>query len=166
MSIITNEPKIDQDDINGIRKALEHRATWFYLLLAEAKKNGLDWETIGRPAIRACGGIHGKRIVDNCSDISDVRKFAEQFADETGQKVFEMETIKNDGDNLSLDFHYCPLVSAWKKLGCTDEEIVTLCDIAMDGDRGIISQCEGYCFELESTIAAGAPVCKIRIKKN
>ena len=30
---------------------------------------------------------------------------------------------------LYLDFHYCPLVKAWQKAGCTDEEIARLCDI-------------------------------------
>ena len=35
------------------------------------------------------------------------------------------------GDTLYLDFHYCPLVKAWQKAGCTDEEIARLCDIAM-----------------------------------
>ena len=34
-------------------------------------------------------------------------------------------------DSLYLDFHYCPLVKAWQKAGCTDEEIARLCDIAM-----------------------------------
>ena len=32
-------------------------------------------------------------------------------------------------DTLYLDFHYCPLVKAWQKAGCTDEEIARLCDI-------------------------------------
>ena len=49
--------------------------------------------------------------------------------------------IAPDG-TLYLDFHYCPLVKAWQKAGCTDEEIARLCDIAMCGDHGI-----GKCFD-------------------
>ena len=52
-----------------------------------------------------------------------------------------MEDTCEDG-KLSVDFHYCPLVAAWKKLGATDEECAVLCDIAMDGDRGICEKNE------------------------
>ena len=45
-----------------------------------------------------------------------------------------MEDACGDG-KLSVEFHYCPLVAAWKKLGASDEECAVLCDIAMDGDR-------------------------------
>jgi hypothetical protein len=54
------------------------------------------------------------------------------------------------------------LVSAWKKLGATSEEIEQLCDIAMDGDRGIAEQFADFGFSLGETIAAGDPVCQIR----
>ena len=52
------------------------------------------------------------------------------------RKVFEMDVIKSTDDELELHFHYCPLVKAWQKCGCSDEEIAMLCDIAMCGDRG------------------------------
>ena len=48
-----------------------------------------------------------------------------------------MDVLKSTDDELNIDFHYCPLVKAWQKAGCTDEEIATLCDIAMCGDHGI-----------------------------
>ena len=53
------------------------------------------------------------------------------------QLVFEMDVLKSTDDELNIDFHYCPLVKAWQKAGCTDEEIACLCDIAMCGDHGI-----------------------------
>ena len=48
-----------------------------------------------------------------------------------------MDNFVVDKDNLKVDFHYCALVSAWKKLGVDDAKIAKFCDIAMDGDRGI-----------------------------
>ncbi len=61
---------------------------------------------------------------------------------------------------------YCPLVKAWQKAGCSDEEIARLCDIAMCGDHGI-----GSCFdarlELPKAIAKGDDICALRyIKSN
>lgn len=68
-------------------------------------------------------------------------------------------------DTLYLDFHYCPLVKAWQKAGCTDEEITRLCDIAMCGDHGI-----GKCFdarlELPKAIAKGDDICALRYIKD
>jgi hypothetical protein len=166
MSKIVNKAKIDEPMINGIRNAIEHRATWFQLFLDEADKSGADMEKIGRAAIFKCGCFHGKeKMLKNCKNPKDMKEFLNVFADETGRKVFEMEVIENTEDKLSLDFHYCPLVAAWKKLGVDDDKLPLLCDIAMDGDRGIISQFDSYRFKLDGTIAAGDPVCRIRIDK-
>lgn len=76
-----------------------------------------------------------------------------------------METIEKDDDTLSIDFHYCPLVEAWKKLGLPQDEISALCDIAMDGDRGIIEGPGCLKFDLPKTIANGDDVCQIRITR-
>jgi hypothetical protein len=162
---IVNKPVLNDPVVNGIRNAIEHRATWFYLLLDEAEKNGTDLESTGRAAIYKCGCFHGMQKLESCRDAGDLREFLKVFADETGQKVFEMEMIENTEDNLSIDFHYCPLVAAWQKLGVSEEELPLLCDIAMEGDRGIVSQFPGYRFALDGVIAKGEPVCKIRISK-
>lgn len=162
---IVNKPVIDDPVVNGIRNAIEHRATWFYLLLSEAEKNGVDIEKMGRSAIYQCGCLHGKHKLENCRDTSDLREFMEVFADGTVRKVFEMEIIQNTKDKLSIDFHYCPLVEAWQKLGVSTDMLPLLCDIAMEGDRGIVSQFSGCSFQLDGTIAEGKSVCKIRISK-
>ena len=56
-------------------------------------------------------------------------------------------------------------MAAWKKLGLPEEELPELCDIAMDGDRGIISTFDQFTFNLGKTIAKGDDVCEIRIDK-
>ena len=165
MNNIVNKPVIDEPIVTAVRNAIEHRAIWYQLLLEEAKKNGADSEKIGRAAIYQCGCFHGREKLENCADPEDLREFLKVFADETTQKVFEMEIVKCTETCLSIDFHYCPLVAAWMKSGVEENDIPLLCDIAMDGDRGIISQFESYRFGLESTIANGDAVCKIRISK-
>lgn len=76
-----------------------------------------------------------------------------------------MEIRESDDKRLYIDFHYCPLVNAWLRLGLTKEDISELCDIAMDGDRGIISTYPKFTFELGKTIADGDDFCEIRINK-
>lgn len=55
-------------------------------------------------------------------------------------------------------------MKAWQKLGCTDEEIIRLCDIAMCGEGGIASA-YGAVRDLPRTIARGDPVCCLRFHK-
>jgi hypothetical protein len=148
--------------VREIRKAIEHRATWMYLLLKEARERGLDWNEFARPAIRATGAIHGGIKREKMDDPSSMQELSRTFAAGISRKVFEMEVVAADEGQYHLDFHYCPLVSAWKKLGATQEEIEQLCDIAMDGDRGIAQQFPDFDFSLGETIAGGHRVCQIR----
>jgi hypothetical protein len=65
MSTITNAPRRNYSVLKAIRGTLEHRATWLYLLLKEGEKKGIAWEDIGKPAIRACGTLHGIDCLQN-----------------------------------------------------------------------------------------------------
>lgn len=165
MTVITNKPTITEEKVLDIRNAIEHRATWMSLLMDEARKSGLDWDDFARKAIFNTGCFHGKDIAVKCTDISDLKKFAEVFADEAGKKIFERNVTELSDDRLSIEFHYCPLVSAWIKQGFSDEDIAKLCDIAMDGDRGIVSNFPSFQFELGKTIAQGNPVCELNFIK-
>lgn len=72
--------------------------------------------------------------------------------------------LESTDDKLIVDFGYCPLVAAWQKLGCSDDEIARLCDIAMEGDRGIGERFGGR-LELGGTIADGSGTCQVRFLK-
>ena len=80
------------------------------------------------------------------------------------QWVFEMKIRKNTPEVLAIDFHYCPLVKAWQKAGCSDEAISDLCDIAMCGDRGI-GEAYGGKLKLLKSIAKGDEVCRLYYHK-
>jgi len=147
--------------IGDLRAAFEHRATWFYLLIEEARKKGLG-EDFGREAIRSCGCFHGE---NKFTKTSDLEAFAKEFANENVIDIFEMEILKSTADELAIDFHYCPLVTAWQKFTNDESKIDRLCDIAMDGDRGIADVFSDFEFELGTTIAKGDKVCQIRFKK-
>ena len=158
--MITNKPTIKDEKTDDLRSAFEHRATWFYYLIDEAVKNGLDMD-FARKAIFRCGCFHGE---NNLPRTNDIKTFTDAFATEKVKNIFEMD-VKNTDKELSIDFHYCPLVEAWQKLTGNEEKIAHLCDIAMDGDRGIIEKYDEFEFELGKTIAKGDDVCQIRIRK-
>ena len=162
--VLVNEPKKEvSEKIKDLRGAIEHRATWFYCMINEARKAGIPEEKVeefARKSIFNCGCFHGKTVQ---AQTDDLKVFGEAFANPNVVDIFEMD-VKNDGKELAIDFGYCPLVSAWKKLTNDEKDIALLCDIAMDGDRGIISQYENFEFELGKTIAKGDAICEVRIR--
>lgn len=163
MSKISNVPKNNNFIIKAIRGTLEHRATWLYLILKEVEKKGIVWEDVGLPAIRDCGNMHGKDLVD-LSGTSSLKGLKKKLFTKPAQMIFEMKILKSTDNELRIDFGYCPLVAAWQKCGCTDEQIARLCDIAMEGDRGIAKRFGGK-LELGETIANGHKKCELRFQK-
>ena len=163
MSCITNEPKHKNGILQAIREQLEHRAMWLYLLCDEAQQKGLAWEDFAETAIRRCGFFQGMNLVKK-GKTDSFKGLKSTLFTLPARLVFEMDIVESTDETLSIDFHYCPLVKAWQKLGCTDEEIGQLCDIAMCGDRGIAASYGGR-LELPKTIAHGDSHCEIRFKK-
>ena len=150
------------------RKQIEHRATWMALIYDEMAKAGIDGEAIIRRAIKRCGRIHGEDVKKRCDDPNKIEDFKKAFLNDVGMKTFEMQVVNDDASNktasFNIDFHFCALVNAWKKLGLDDKTCALLCDMAMDGDRSI-AEVMGLQFELGRTIAQGCPDCQLRFRK-
>ncbi len=163
MSKIVNEPRLKNGLLQAVRAQLEHRAFWLYLLCDEAGKRGLSWEDFGSAAVRRCGLSQGADLVKK-GKTDSLKGLKKTLFTKPAQWVFEMDIKESTDDELFIDFHYCPLVKAWQKAGCTDEEIATLCDIAMCGDHGI-GECYGAVLELPKCIAKGDDICALRYKK-
>ena len=161
MSIV-NEPKLKNPLLMAIREQLEHRALWMYLLCDEAKKKGLNPEEYAPEAIKRCGLYQGALLVEKGGMGKSLKGLKKALFGKAAQWVFEMKILRCTDDHLDIDFHYCPLVKAWQKQGCSDEEIQLLCDHAMCGDRGI-AESFGCKLELPKTIAKGDGVCQIRV---
>lgn len=161
--MIKNEPRHRNGILTAIREQLEHRATWLYLLCDEASKRGLEWESFAPDAIKRCGLYQGRNLVakGRTDSLKGLRK---TLFTKPAQLVFEMDIVKSTDDELDIDFHYCPLVKAWQKQGCSDDEIARLCDIAMCGDNGI-GECYNAKLDLPKCIAKGDEICALRYRK-
>ena len=161
---IKNEPKIKNPLIVAIREQLEHRALWMYLLCDEAKKKGLDSKDYAPDAIKRCGLYQGANLRKKAGGGDSLKGLKKTLFSKAAQWVFEMDIKNSTDDELEIHFHYCPLVKAWQKAGCSDEEIAMLCDIAMCGDRGI-GERYGAELDLPKTIANGDDICHLRYHK-
>ncbi len=164
MSKVKNEPRIKNKLITAVREQLEHRALWLYLLCDEAGKRGLDWRDFGSAAVKRCGLSQGKGLIikGGTDDMTGLRR---TLFTKPAQWVFEMDVKKSTEKELDIDFHYCPLVKAWQKAGCSDEEIALLCDIAMCGDHGI-GEAYGGELDLQKCIAKGDDICRLHYHKD
>ena len=160
MSKIKNEPKITFSLIQAVRGQMEQRAQWLYLLCDEAGKRGLDWWDVGSHAIKRCGLNQGADLVKK-GGTKSLKGLRKTLFTKPGQWMFEMDVKRCDDDHLDIDFYYCPLVKGWQKMGCTDEEIALLCDIAMCGDQGI-GEAYGCVLDLPKAIAKGDDICQLR----
>jgi hypothetical protein len=161
ISKIINKPISGGGIIDLNRSQIEHRALWIAKIYEEMVLSGTDTEGILRRAVRKTGNIHGEffKIATNNSGVpGDFRKV---IYNGVAAKTFDMSDIVASENQLAVEFHYCPLVNAWQKIDLSDEVIGLLCDITMEGDRGI-ADAMGYKLELKDTIANGCPVCKMR----
>ncbi|MGD0169724.1 MAG: L-2-amino-thiazoline-4-carboxylic acid hydrolase [Smithella sp.] len=163
MSSIKNYPKHKNKIIKAVRGMLEHRATWLYLLLDEAEKRGINSEDFAKAAIMRCGCFQGEQLIAEAGTKS-LKWLKKKLFTLPAKMVFEMKILTCTDDQLDIDFHYCPLVAAWQSHGITDEQIAKLCDIAMQGDRGL-ARSFGCKLELGETIAKGYRKCEIRFKR-
>lgn len=167
MSKIQNLANPADENVEAVRNAIEFRATWMGLIYDEMRKAGVDAEDIIRKAIRRCGReIHGERakktIMGRPLDGQDLEKFS---FNELMRKVFEMNPVTSDKDNADAYLNYCPLVAAWQKMDFDDETIALLCDMTMEGDRGV-ADANGFKLHLGSTIGEGCEKCNIHFYRN
>lgn len=165
--MIQNVANLTEEVINVNRSQIEHRATWMGLIYDEMVKAGVDAEPIVRRAIKRTGLMHGEHFRKQCADPNNCVDFKNAFLgteENVGPRTFHMTDIKADHDNMTVDFHYCALVSAWQKLGFDDETIALLCDMAMEGDRGI-AEVMGLELSLTDTIAKFCETCKLHFHK-
>jgi hypothetical protein len=164
MSSIRNEAKLKGYLVTRVRGMFEHRAEWLYLILDEARKRGLAWKDFAPAAVYRCGLFHGHDMARGASPEEGLLALRKKTFSGFGTRVFEMRVENSTAEELEVEFHYCPLVSAWKKLGATDEEIGELCDIAMRGDAAI-AESFGARLELGEVIAKGGATCRLRFVK-
>lgn len=153
------EKKFTQEELTAaFRSAIEDRAKWFYLL---AKYTEQGFDEIAKQAITEFGVMKGKAL-GNCKTALD---FANGILSGHPREAFAMEPVRLDENESIIKFHYCALVEAWKKLGCSWEEIAHLCDLACYGDYGMVSVFPQLKLEFKQLLSRNEECCEMVITK-
>ena len=146
-----------------MRSAIEDRAAVLFFLYREMKKayGAAKAEKLARQAIFKFGIFKAKKR----GRVNTPDRWAKQHMEGISGKIFKSKAAEIGKTESELNFYYCPLVEAWKKLGATKKEIALLCDIAMEGDRGRAS-IERFGVEIPQTIGCGDNYCRLILKSN
>lgn len=119
--------------VDKVRAAMEDRALYLALLYRSFSRvlPAEQAERLAREAIFEYGRLKGER---------DGRPIApadwvDHHVAKGSAQVFESRIVKEERQ-CQQQMTYCPLLEAWKRLGCSAEEMDLLCDIAMEVDRG------------------------------
>lgn len=156
---MTHEKQTDLRD--EVRAAIEDRATWFYLLLKEFN-GGQEIKEVPE----ACRAVFkfGRMKGEQMPPARTPSEWAANLITPVGRQVFEQNLVKAGDDEAVIEFSYCPLVEAWRKLGAAPQEVAVLCKMARCGDHGRISP-----FDLELTfeklLAEGDDRCRLVVRK-
>ena len=94
---------------------------------------------------------------------SPLEEWVEKHMSKGSGEVFESEIFKEE-DYSEQRMTFCPLIEAWKELGCSHEEIDLFCDIAMEGDRGRADH-HGIPYEIPKRLGKGDSFCRLLLKK-
>lgn len=149
----------NQEMIDKVRAAVKDRATWFALLY-RTFKTALpeeDVERLARKAIYEFGRLKAKKDPEPFSP----KAWVERHVEKGSNLIFDSEVVVDEQGALQ-SMKYCPLVEAWKEMGCSQAEVDLFCDIAMEGDRGR-ADAHGVGMELNERIGRGDPCCKLLV---
>lgn len=145
--------------IDKVRAAVKDRGTWFALLYRTFKEAlpEKDVERLARKAIYEFGCLKAKKDPEAFSP----RAWVERHVEKGSSLIFDSDVEVGD-DYAVQTMKYCPLVEAWKELGCSEAEIDLFCDIAMEGDRGRAGA-HGVAMELDERIGKGDSCCRLAV---
>ena len=160
--MIKNQASHYNDDFEAqqLRAASINRGKWIYQVVKCGLEAGMSWDDI-REGIRAAGAFKGYHCFPRTSDI---KKFAEEFANEELVKVNDGRIARLTDDEFVWEVHYCPLIEAFMQFTDDEEFIGQLCDVCMEIDRGTMDS-YGWQLELQETIGKGDERCMICMKK-
>ena len=147
--------------IERVRKAIEDRGLYLALLYRSFCKSlpPDQVEKLARQAIYEYGQIRGQRDGKKITP----EEWVDKHVSKGSAAVFESRIVKEE-DCCQQQMTYCPLLEAWRKLGCSEEEIDLFCDIAMEVDRGRAAY-HGIPCEIPERMGKGDPSCKLVLWK-
>jgi hypothetical protein len=148
------------ETIEKVRAAIKDRAIFLALLFRSYSKvlPAEEAQRCAREAIFEFGRIKAQK--DSLPFSPEM--WVERHVAKGSSEVFASD-IEINKEYCVQQMTFCPLVEAWRELGCNEQEIELLCDIAMEGDRGRAAY-HGVSMEITHRLANGDAFCRLVLK--
>ncbi len=157
-----NTPKtyVDDRDVNALRDAYMNRADWVYFLVKEGLDRGLGIDF----AMEAFAEV-GATLADwSFKDCGDPASFAKVLLDFGRGKAQEGIVTEQTETAATIEYGYCPVRAAWKKLTDDPELIRLLCGTCGRMYQGI-ADAKGLKTEHPACFENGEDRCVFRFVK-
>ena len=154
-------PPQEETWVPRVRETMKDRARWFAFLYRSYCKYFPPEivEEATREATRKFGlwkaRDDGKKM--------PLAFWMEKYKAPESSFVFHSQIVKGT-DTCEHLINYCPLVEAWKEIGCSKKEIDLFCDIVMEETRGQVEK-SGISLQVTSRISKGENHCRLFLKK-
>lgn len=154
--------------LKDVRGATERRAGYLAVIHDEiSSRYGEDVAfDVLSTAIKTLGRWEAKQAMkakpERRSPDPDTRNWLPKTNREA--RIMERKTIKASKDRTETEVEFCPLIEAWKKMGKSQAEMKTLCDIAMYLDEGMGEEYP-IKIETEKRIGWGDDCCRFIFEK-
>lgn len=158
--MIRNIPLVNDKLSKEVRFENEKRGMIYFLMVKHANLDGLDKEDYARTAVHRIGRDNARSF----GELINLPSFVFDFFDKGLISQFRPELKEMTDTEARIDFHYCPMLGGLYKMTQDKDELMLLCDCAMETDRGLASQL-GLDFDLGGTIAAGHETCELCFRK-
>ncbi len=148
--------------VQKVRAAIKDRALYLAVLYRSFSKAlpAEQAEKLAREAIFEYGRNRGSKDAGTMTP----EKWVDHHMAKGSGAVFESRITKGDGYCLQ-EMTFCPLMEAWRELGCSADEMDLLCDIAMEVDRGRAAY-HGITVEMPMRIGKGDSHCRLVLRKS
>ncbi len=147
--------------VQKVRAAIKDRALYLAFLYRSFSKAlpAEQAEKLAREAIFE----YGRARSANDSGKATPEGWVDNHMAKGSGAVFESRISKKE-DCCLQEMTFCPLMEAWRELGCSAEEMDLLCDIAMEVDRGSAAA-HRLTVEMPMRAGKGDPFCRLVIRK-
>jgi hypothetical protein len=147
--------------VQKVRAAIGDRALYLALLVRSFSTAlpKAEVERLARKAIHEFGEFKGKADQQTMTP----KKWVTLFDEGDGADLFAGQIVLGEAQ-CEQQMTYCPLMAAWKELGCSDAEMDLLCDIAMEVDRGR-ADFHKIPYEINERLAKGDSFCRLVLKQ-
>lgn len=150
-----------QGQAMAVLNAMTGRAEYLYFIVKAMDEAGIEnADEILKKAIYSVGEFWGAKLGD-CENPSE---FWGKLLGEDIREILKLDWVKDEGDEVELHFHRCPLVFGWQQMGLEPEMIERLCKIAHQVDYGNVES-HGFSLDMDPGLGHGKETCVLKVRK-